>query len=141
MTILVLGGRGKTAKPLADRLESRNISFLVGSRTRRQDGGSYRHVIFDWLDRTTYGNCFPEIIQAVYMVAPEVQDCQTPMREFIDYACDKGTKRFILLSSSAVPRGGPFFGHVHQYLATRGVEYSVLRPSWFQGIFTCTISL
>lgn len=136
MSILVLGGRGKTSTHLATLLREHNIPFVVASRNPTESG-SIQHLRFDWLDENTYPNVLSskrDPIWAVYMVAPEVPDCLTPMKKFIDHARQRGTKRFVLLSSSAIAAGGPFFGKVHEYLCTLEVEYSVLRPSWFQGM-------
>lgn len=136
MSILVLGGRGKTATHLAILLQQHNISFVVASRNPTESG-SFQHLRFDWLDESTYDNVIApgmDRIRAIYMVAPEVPDCLTPMKRFIDHARQRGAKRFVLLSSSAIAAGGPFFGKVHEYLCTLEVEYSVLRPSWFQGM-------
>lgn len=134
MTILVLGGKGQTSKPLASILQLNHVPFIVGSRSPTDDGFS-RHIRFDWLDESTYDAVFdgnPDGVEAVYMVPPEVSDCLTPMKRFIDHMRQKGTKRFVLLSSSAIAKGGPFFGAVHDYLSAIDVEYEVLRPSWFQ---------
>lgn len=136
MRILVLGGRGKTATHLATLLQQHNIPFVVASRTPAESD-SFQHLRFDWLDESTYNSVLGsslEPVWAVYMVAPEVTDCLTPMKKFIDHARQRGAKRFVLLSSSAIAAGGPFFGKVHEYLSTLEVEYSVLRPSWFQGM-------
>jgi nucleoside-diphosphate-sugar epimerase len=136
MTILVLGGKGQTSQPLASILQQNHIPFIVGSRSPTDDGFS-RHIRFDWLDESTYDTAFdysPDGIEAVYMVPPEVSDCFTPMKRFIDHIRKRGTRRFVLLSSSAIAKGGPFFGAVHDYLSAIDVEYEVLRPTWFQGM-------
>lgn len=55
-------------------------------------------------------------------------------------------KRFVLLSASPFERGGPSLGQVHDYLAElgekggkeeggKGIEWAVLRPTWFMGMF------
>lgn len=136
MTILVLGGKGKTSTELAKLLDAKKIPFIIASRSPSNDGSS-QHVRFDWLDDSTYDLPFDraaEPITAVYLVAPEVTDPFPPMKEFIDHARRKGTKRFVLLSSTVIPKGGPMYGKVHEYLETLGVEYGVLRPSWFMGM-------
>lgn len=136
MTILVLGGRGKTSTELAKLLDAENISFIIASRSPSSDGSS-QHVRFDWLDDSTYDFPFEaatEPVTAIYLVAPEVSDPFPPMKGFIDHARRKGTKRFVLLSATAIPKGGPAYGKVHEYLETLGVEYGVLRPTWFMGM-------
>ncbi|OJD15146.1 hypothetical protein AJ78_04571 [Emergomyces pasteurianus Ep9510] len=157
MTILVLGGRGKTAHRLAAILSTTapEIPFLVASRTISPTS-TYKQAQFDWLDESTWAQPFtmasasPSLrnsaaggaspITAVYIVAPPVLDMVPPMKNFIDFARGQGAKRFVLLSASSFERGGPAMGQVHDYLAQLGenrekggggIEWAVLRPTWF----------
>jgi festuclavine dehydrogenase len=41
-------------------------------------------------------------------------------------------KRFVLLSASQEGPDGALLGAVHKYLIDIGVDYAVLRPTWFQ---------
>jgi festuclavine dehydrogenase len=98
-------------------------------------------VRFDWKDPKTFPNPFEHAqaqrqpITAVYLVAPTgEQDVTDGELTFINLAADRGVKRFVLLGSSMVPEGGPFMGQVHKRLREmNGVEWAVLRPSWFMG--------
>lgn len=47
-------------------------------------------------------------------------------------------RRAVLLSSSAIPEGGPAVGKVHQALPGLFEQWAVLRPSWFMQNFTGT---
>ncbi|KAK5050898.1 hypothetical protein LTR84_003457 [Exophiala bonariae] len=137
MTILVLGGNGKTSSALSTLLEEKGIPLITASRTP-SNNGSRKHIKFDWLDDSTYDLPFQaanDPITAIYMVAPQISDPFPSMKAFIDHARGKGTKRFVLLSASVIPKGGPVYGKVHEYLETLGVEYGVLRPSWFMDNF------
>ena len=60
-----------------------------------------------------------------------------PVKTFVDLARSRGVNRFVLLSSSAIKVGGPAHGQIHQYLSDLGVEYAVLRPTWFMGKLSC----
>jgi festuclavine dehydrogenase len=147
MTILLTGGTGDTGSHIARILHSRDIPFLVASR-RGQSGVSqpYTGVQFDWDDATTFHYPFEtdlakeSPITAVYLVC---QIGNTSMleklRPFIDLAFkEKGVKRFVLLSASQIAKGGPYYGEVHTYFDEIGVEYAVLRPSWFFSEFPLT---
>jgi festuclavine dehydrogenase len=140
MTILLTGGTGDTGSHIARILHGRGIPFLVASR-RGQSGVSqpYTGVQFDWDDATTFHYPFEtdlakeSPITAVYLVC-QIGNTSVleKMRPFIDLAFkEKGVKRFVLLSSSQVTKGGPYYGEVHTYFEEIGVEYAVLRPSWF----------
>lgn len=141
MTTLVLGGsKGKTSSRLASLLSENNIPFVLASRSV-SNSCPYPQIHFDWLDEKTYGEPFKHgEISAVYIVAPPVTDMFPPMKAFIDFAFkEKRVRRFVLLSASSLERGGPMMGQAHDYLlklATEheGLEYAVLRPTWFMGV-------
>ncbi|KAL1970965.1 hypothetical protein VTN77DRAFT_2799 [Rasamsonia byssochlamydoides] len=156
MTILILGGsKAKTSIRLASLLSTHNVPFVLASRSI-SDSCPYPQALFDWMDEKTYGEPFAaaenkkinaqddnddSAISAVYIVPPPVTNMVPPMKAFIDFAArEKRVKRFVLLSASSLERGGPAMGQVHDYLATlateRGLEYAVLRPTWFMENFS-----
>ncbi len=64
------------------------------------------------------------------------------MKQFIDLAIQKGVKRFVLLSASVADLGdGPSMAKVSKYITERGVEYAILKPTWFMRKFSCTFRL
>jgi len=58
------------------------------------------------------------------------------MKPFIDFMLAHDIKRFVLLSASSLPKGGPMMGAVHAYLEDVAPEWSVLRPTWFMQNFS-----
>lgn len=60
------------------------------------------------------------------------------MLPFLQQARTTGVCRAVLLSSSAIPQGGPAVGMVHQVLPDLFEQWAVLRPSWFMQNFTGT---
>ncbi|WUH96540.1 NmrA family NAD(P)-binding protein [Spirillospora sp. NBC_00431] len=58
------------------------------------------------------------------------------MLPFLDRARAAGVRRVVLLSSSAIPEGGPAAGQVHKALPVLFEKWAVLRPSWFMQNFT-----
>ncbi|MFF0250470.1 hypothetical protein ACWEU6_25695 [Streptosporangium sandarakinum] len=60
------------------------------------------------------------------------------MLPFLHRARTDGVHRAVLLSSSAVPEGGPAVGTVHRALPDLFEQWAVLRPSWFMQNFTGT---
>ncbi|KAF9458093.1 hypothetical protein BDZ94DRAFT_1271599 [Collybia nuda] len=135
MTVLIIGGTGKTGLQLAHLLTKARYPVLLTSRSGDVPE-PYRGVKFDWLDSTTFGNPFEvEGIDRVYLVGPPVLDALPPAKKFIDLAVLKGVKRFVLLSATLFDRGGPVLGKVHEYLVELGVDYCVLRPTWFMDNF------
>lgn len=73
----------------------------------------------------------------VYLVPPPgTSDPAAVMLPFLRRARASGVRRAVLLSSSAIPAGGPAVGQVHAALPGIFDEWAVLRPSWFMQNFT-----
>jgi festuclavine dehydrogenase len=138
-TILVTGGFGKTSSQVAQVLHSRGYSALVGSR-QGQAGvpAPHKGVQFDWLDKASWSNPFTADanITGVYIVAPPIPDPYPVIKEFVKFAQDKGTKRFVLLSSHQFPTPTLAEGYADftQWLAASGSGWATLKPTWFQGM-------
>ena len=146
MAVLLTGGTGKTSKGIASFLQEAKIPFLLASRRGEAAAPSGMPATkFDWLDASTFEKPFQhkfpggESISAVYLVAPEVADPSPPMSAFVDYAVkEHGVKRFVLIGGSSTEAGGHHVGTLWQHLIDIGVEYCVLRPSWFMGGLSST---
>lgn len=133
--ILVTGGTGKTGRAVIKTLLKKGIKPRVAARNIVTDSTT-DFVRFDWLDHTTHEKAL-ENIDAVYIVAPTlVLDPVPSVEAFIRKAMSLGVKRFVLLSSSAIPMGGPAMGQIHQFLAENAEQWTVLQPSWFMQNFT-----
>lgn len=136
MTILLTGGTGKSALGVANLLHKANINqpILLASRSGTAPE-PFQGVQFDWLDAATHKNPFEvanDSIERIYLLPPRgVLDCFPSMKAFIDLAISKGAKRFVLMSATLLEPGGQSTGKVHEYLISLGVDYCVLRPTWF----------
>ncbi|KAF4616947.1 hypothetical protein D9613_008548 [Agrocybe pediades] len=132
MTTFVTGGTGKTGGELVQLLHKNNHSVLVASRSSIAPS-PLRSVVFDWFDPSTFENPFKaaQDIDKIYLVAPPVFDSLPIVMPFIDYAISKGVKRFIHGSSSAMDKGDITDGKIHEYLVDSGVDYAIIRPTWF----------
>ncbi|QLE75821.1 ergot alkaloid biosynthesis protein [Streptomyces rectiverticillatus] len=95
-------------------------------------------VRFDWYDPATFEAAL-DGADRVYLVPPVGDpDPAAVMLPFLHRARAVGVHRAVLLSSSAVPAGGPAAGAVHQALPGLFGQWAVLRPSWFMQNFTGT---
>lgn len=129
--ILVIGGKGKTGQRVVERLTASGAEIAVGTRTPT---GS-RDRFFNWADAASVASF--EGCSAVYLVAPTDRiDHLDVMRPILESAIERGVRRFVLLSSSLLDRGGPMMGDVHAWLADTVPEWAVLRPSWFMQNFS-----
>ncbi|KAF9482673.1 NAD(P)-binding protein [Pholiota conissans] len=132
MTSLLLCGTGSTGLAIAKLLRAADHPVILTSRTGKAPE-PYKAATFDWLDHATFENPFKEDsnIDRVYIVSPTIYDMLPHAKAFIDLAITKGVKRFVLLSESQLGPGDPYTGKIHEYLLEIGVDYFVLRPTWF----------
>jgi ergot alkaloid biosynthesis protein len=131
--VLVTGGTGKTGRRVAAQLRERGVACRVGARAVVSGEGAQR---FDWTDSATWDNALKSV-SAIYLVAPPIAGDPAPMMiDFIQRARERGITRFVLLSSSLLPAGGPAMGTVHLWLQENVAEWAVLRPSWFMQNFS-----
>ncbi|GDY25427.1 ergot alkaloid biosynthesis protein [Agarivorans sp. Toyoura001] len=134
-TVLITGGTGKTGKRIAEKLTLQGVSVRVASRSALPIN-DYESIRFIWGDETTYDAALKDV-KAIYLLAPaNVAEPLDVMKPFIDYAVKKGVKRFVLLSASSLPKGGPMMGAVHAYLEETVPEWAALRPTWFMQNFS-----
>jgi uncharacterized protein YbjT (DUF2867 family) len=133
--VLVTGGTGNTGRRVASRLAELGFAVRAGSRAAPAPGGATEHVRFDWADASTHAEALRGVHRA-YLVAPAlVDDPSTLMRPFITRALESGVRRFVLLSSSAIPEGATGIGAVERALREQAPQWAVLKPSWFMQTF------
>ncbi|KAI0503171.1 NAD(P)-binding protein [Xylaria bambusicola] len=133
MSILLTGGSGKTAPRIASLLAAQNKPFLLGSR-QGLDAISNGHptVRFDLSDESSWEKLFKNTqITAVYMMEPRISQPWVLMNKFIDFANQNGVNRFVLCAGTSAAIGKDGMGRVWEHLIQAGVDYCVLRPSWF----------
>ncbi len=138
-TILLTGGTGKVASRIAPLLSFNGNDVLVASRSSTAPSlPNCTAVKFDWDDAKTYAAPFENAsVSAVFLVCSPSLDCFPPMKQFIDLAIQNGVKRFVFLSASVADLAdGPSMAKVSIYIAQRGVEYAILKPTWFMRKFS-----
>lgn len=115
-TVLVLGATGKTGRRVTD---------LLGTAARPASRSSATK--FDW---SVPGTWEPAVVgtTAVYVVPP---DSPALLAEFVPLAVRSGVTRLVLLSMRGAPDDDPF----EAAIKTSGVEWTILRPTWFMQNF------
>ncbi|WP_434448010.1 SDR family NAD(P)-dependent oxidoreductase [Lentzea sp. E54] len=115
-TVLVLGATGKTGRRVVD---------LLGPAARPASRSSATK--FDWSVAGTWEQALAGIT-AVYVVPPENPSL---LVEFVPVAVKAGVTRLVLLSMRGAPDDDPF----ESAIKASGVEWTVLRPTWFMQNF------
>jgi uncharacterized protein YbjT (DUF2867 family) len=134
-TVLVTGATGTTGSRTAARLVAAGHRVRAAGRRGAALPGA-QPVRFDWYDPATHDAALTGT-DRVHLVPPVGDpDPAAVMLPFLERARALGVRRAVLLSSSAVPAGGPAVGQVHQVLPSLFDEWAVLRPSWFMQNFT-----
>lgn len=136
-TTLVIGATGTTGSRTAAQLTAAGHRVRAASRRATPVAGA-EQVPFDWYDPATHAAAL-DGVDRVYLVPPVGDsDPAATMLPFLHEARAAGVHRAVLLSSSAIPEGGPAVGQVHQALPDLFEQWAVLRPSWFMQNFTGT---
>ncbi|MDH2392571.1 NAD(P)H-binding protein [Streptomyces sp. HNM0663] len=132
---LVIGATGTTGSRTATGLITAGHRVRAASRRAARLPGA-EPVRFDWYDPATFGDALAGA-ERLYLVPPVGDpDPAAVMLPFLRRARAAGVQRAVLLSSSAIPEGGPGVGAVHQALRGLFGQWAVLRPSWFMQNFT-----
>ncbi|MFI1889038.1 NAD(P)H-binding protein [Streptomyces jumonjinensis] len=128
--VLVLGGTGKTGRRVADGLRRRGFTPRVASRS-----GEVR---FDWYDE---GSWDPALngVGAVYVVDSQGPGAGDEVRAFAARAAALGVTRLVLLSARIWAEVDHESGRLlatERAVRESGLEWTILRPSWFNQNFT-----
>lgn len=132
-SVLVTGATGNTGAAVVAGLRERGHRARVASR--HPDHADPDAIAFDWAEATTFTAALTGAT-AVYLVAPVGAADPVPMvRPFLERAAAQGVQRVVALSSSAIERGDPGLGEIHDIVAELFAEATVLRPAWFMQNF------
>ncbi|KAG2012262.1 hypothetical protein CC2G_012294 [Coprinopsis cinerea AmutBmut pab1-1] len=141
--VLITGGGSQTGTSLAYLLKSSpDISYnvLFTSRSGNRIPPGFESVKLDWRDPSTFSNPFSngKTFNYVFLLPPsdDLEPIKT-LKPFIDLAIEHGAKRFLMISGSGADKenniGG--FGMVQRYFEEKGVDYFMLRPTFFMENF------
>lgn len=123
---VVLGGTGKTGRRVAERLADRGFAIRVASRNANPS--------FDWNDQNSW-KAVLKGISAVYITyAPDlaIPGATDAINDFVSLAVEQGVRRLVLLSG----RGEEEAQACEQIVQNAGVEWTVVRASWFNQNFS-----
>ena len=134
-TTLVIGASGTTGSRVVAQLVAAGHGVKAASRRATPVPGA-APVRFDWYAPSTHAAAL-DGADRVYLIPPPADpDPVAVMVPFLRQARAAGVHRAVLLSSSAIPEGGPAVGSVHRALPDLVEQWAVLRPSWFMQNFT-----
>ena len=123
---LVLGGTGKTGRRVVERLKARGVPVRAGSRSAE--------LPFEWQDPTTWAPVLQDVAAVYITYYPDlaVPGAADTIRAFVDQAVQSGVRRLVLLSG----RGEEEAQRCERIVQDAGVEWTILRSSWFSQNFS-----
>jgi uncharacterized protein YbjT (DUF2867 family) len=128
-TTLVLGGRGKTGRRVAERLAERGLPTRVGSRSGEPP--------FDWENPDTWAPAL-EGVEATYVsYYPDIAipDAVEAVRSFAKRAVESGVRRLVLLSGRGEEESQSAEEAVREVGDEASVEWTIVRCAWFNQNF------
>ena len=124
--ILVIGGTGKTGRRVAAQLREMGHEVRIGAR------GS--NPAFDWDDPSTYAPALQGMDRAYITYAPDlaVPGAKEAIKALTAAALKEGLEKVVLLSG----KGETEAEACEQIVATSGLNYTLVRASWFNQNFS-----
>ncbi|MBV7533714.1 NAD(P)H-binding protein [Chitinophaga sp. sic0106] len=122
--ILVLGANGKTGRRVAARLQAFNVR--LGSRNAP--------IPFDWEDNNTWAPALQDMDAVYISFQPDlaVPGADHTIAAFSKTAFAAGVQKLVLLSG----RGEPEAERCEQAVIQSGIDWTIVRASWFMQNFT-----
>jgi uncharacterized protein YbjT (DUF2867 family) len=119
--ILILSGKGKTGRRVAEQLEARGVPFRLASRSSEQR--------FDWYDDSTWSATLAGADTA-YLAPPVGPTGLAQAGRFIKQAANEGLRRVVLLSGRGVGSPGRDFA-VYDGSLDLEHDWTIVQPAWF----------
>jgi uncharacterized protein YbjT (DUF2867 family) len=125
-SVLVIGGAGKTGRRVVDRLRARGISTRDVSRSTTP--------AFDWTNPATWDAALDGIAKAYVTYQPDLaaEGASEAIARLSALARTKGLEHVVLLSG----RGEPGAQRAEAALQASGVDWTIVRASWFAQNFS-----
>jgi uncharacterized protein YbjT (DUF2867 family) len=119
--ILVIGATGKTGRRILQRLNDRNIPALGVSFSSTPS--------FDWNNKATWETVLNNIGAVYISYYPDlaIPGAVDAVAQFSDLAVKKGIQKLVLLSG----RGEAEAQHCEEVVMDAGVDWTIVRASWF----------
>ncbi|ONI92398.1 NAD(P)-dependent oxidoreductase [Saccharothrix sp. ALI-22-I] len=120
---MVIGATGKTGRRVTAALDALGVAYRPVSRSTP--------IRFDWTDQSTWAAAL-DGVTAVYLVPLGMTLDDTEVAAFVPQAVVAGVRRIVLLSA----RGLDSDDGRERAVRESGVDWTILRPTWFSQNFS-----
>ncbi|WP_298511343.1 NmrA family NAD(P)-binding protein [uncultured Kordia sp.] len=129
--ILVLGGTGKTGRRIAHILQNQGHNVRIGSRNGNP--------AFNWNDPKTYADALKGMDCAYISYHPDlaIPGAKEAIQTLTETALKQGLEKVVLLSG----KGEKEAEACEEIVANSGLNYTVVRASWFNQNFSESVFL
>ena len=123
---LIIGGKGKTGRKVANSLTKLGKNIRIGSRTENPS--------FDWGKSETWGKSLEGMDMVYITFQPDlaVPGATKIIEDFTSLAVKNGIKKMVLLSG----KGEREAERCEQIVMNAGVNWTIIRASWFNQNFS-----
>lgn len=124
--VLVIGGTGKTGRKVVEGLKEHNQNVRIGSRSNSP--------AFDWDNPATWSAALDGIDKVYIVYYPDlaVPGAYETIKGFTEAAKKAGVQKAVLLSG----KGETEAQRSEQLVAKSGLDYTLVRASWFNQNFS-----
>lgn len=124
--ILVIGGTGKTGRKVVEGLKKHNQNVRIGSRNESPS--------FEWEDPTSWPKALEGMDKVYIVFYPDlaVPGAVEAIQGLTEVAKNAGVKKAVLLSG----KGEKEAERCEQVVANSGLDYTLVRASWFNQNFS-----
>ncbi|OEK07221.1 NmrA family NAD(P)-binding protein [Roseivirga misakiensis] len=124
--ILVIGGTGKTGRRVVENLSKQGHHVSIGGRKSSP--------AFDWEDPSTYAEALKGMDRAYIVYYPDlaVPGAKEAISKLTETALKQGLEKVVLLSG----KGETEAEACEQIVANSGLNYTLVRASWFNQNFS-----
>jgi uncharacterized protein YbjT (DUF2867 family) len=124
--ILVIGGTGKTGRKVVEGLRNQNQNVRIGGRSSTPS--------FDWHDSSNWSEVMQGIDKMYIVYYPDlaVPGAYDAIQELVKVAKEAGVQKAVLLSG----KGEVEAERCEQVVVNSGLEYTLVRASWFSQNFS-----
>lgn len=125
-TIAIVGATGKTGQRVLSQLQ--DLPYSVRALSRDSE------YAFDWEDKSSWGNALKGVASAYVTYFPDlaIPQAAEDVQVFVELAKTLGIKHIVLLSG----RGEKGAQRAEQLVITSGLEWNIVRASWFMQNFS-----